>query len=323
MLSAGSGWLSTDIVRCCTNDGKETWLARDWDQTFSGWTGAEGTVEEDNAQRTLSRVRDAIGKSMALVEVDVLVYPKGSYPNRTNVVRDSDIDVAVELTSIRNHEFRHSAKDLTIRDLGLTPYSGPYNTGKFKDHVEAALRTEFGSKLVTRGNKALRVEATSNTLPADVVPCQRVLVHHSRTTSNRGIKINPDRGTPVINYPKQHLDEGLKKNDRTNKRYKRSVRNLKRLENEMVSKGVIQIVPSFLIESLVWNCRNATFDGSAWTGIIRAIIVEAYSDTKTEEDAKDLLEANNIKFLFHPAQKWTREQANQFLRDAWNYVGYS
>ena len=80
-------------------------MPRDWEGTLSGWIGAEGTVEEEKAQRTLERVKRAIAASSDLASVNVSVYPKGSYPNRTNVVRDSDMDVAVELTSIVSHEF--------------------------------------------------------------------------------------------------------------------------------------------------------------------------------------------------------------------------
>jgi hypothetical protein len=298
-------------------------LTRDWESIFSGWTGAEGTVEESKAQRTLARVKDALTNYSALSATSISVYPKGSYPNRTNVVQDSDIDVSVELTIVQHHKFIHQAEGLTIQDFGLTPYSGAYEWRSFKDHVEQALIAEFGAGLVERGNKAIRVKATSNTIPADVVPCETAVTHTSRTGLHKGVQINPDRGPLIINYPKQHLDEGLVKNTATGKRYKRSVRILKRLENEMVANRLISVVPSFLIESLVWNCGNATFAGSTWKGTIRAIIVEGFNDTKTDESAKDLLEANTIKFLFRPSQKWTREQANQFLQDAWNYVGYS
>ena len=136
-------------------------MTRDWEQAFSGWTGAEGTVEEDKAQRTLTRVRNALANAGALAAEDVSVYPKGSYPNRTNVVRDSDIDVAVELTSIVRHTFIHEAQGLGIRDVGLTPYEGAYQTNQFKNHVEAALVAEFGRPSVTRGNKAITVAATA------------------------------------------------------------------------------------------------------------------------------------------------------------------
>jgi hypothetical protein len=296
---------------------------RDWNQTFSGWTGAEGTVEEGKAQRTITLVREALGARARLREEGFSVYPKGSYPNRTNVVRDSDIDIAAELTGLRNHEFIHGAEGLGLRDLGMTPYGGDYSVVKFKDDVEAALRAAFGTALVTRGNKAIRIKETSSTLPVDVVCCQTVIVHTSKTASHQGIKIWPDHGASIINYPKQHLEQGLVKNERTTKRYKRSVRILKRLENEMVSKGVIEVVPSFLIESLVWNCENLTFaSASDWGSIIKAVIVESYNDTKTDEAAKGLLEANSIKFLFHASQGWTRQQANDFLLAAWRYVGY-
>jgi hypothetical protein len=300
-------------------------MPRDWEQTFSTWTGAEGTVEEEKAQRTLGRVRDAIAASADLASINVSVYPKGSYPNRTNVVRDSDMDVAVELTSIWNHEFTHDAEDLTIDDIGLTRYTGPYNQLSFKDHVEAALVAEFGRQLVERGNKAIRVKATANTIPADVVPCQTVVEHTSRTYERQGIRIRTDRGLPIINWPKQHLDEGLVKNNATTRRYKRTVRILKRLENEMVSNHVIEVVPSFLIESMIWNVVTPTFMApSSWTGIVRAVIIEAYNDTKDDAPVKGrLLEANGIKYLFHPLQKWTRQQGNEFLIAAWGYVGFS
>jgi len=298
-------------------------MARDWEATFASWTGAEGTVEEGKVQQTLARVKSALSKSAALSAINTDVYAKGSYRNRTNVVRDSDIDVSVELLVIEHHEFAHQAAGMTIADFGLTPYSGSYQWQSFKDHVEQALVAEFGSALVERGNKAILVRPTSSTLPCDVVPCETAVQHISPTVSRRGVRITPDRGAAIVNYPKQHLEEGLAKNAATLKRYKRSVRILKRLENEMVANKVIEVVPSFLIESLVWNCNNITFANSgSWTGTIRSVIATAYQATESDEAAKDELEANNIKYLFHPAQKWTRVQASQFLVAAWNYVGF-
>lgn len=32
------------------------------------------------------------------------------------------------------------------------------------------------------------------------------------------------------------------------------------------------------------------------------------------------MEANNVKFLFHPARGWTRAQANEFASEAWLYL---
>jgi len=298
-------------------------LPRDWESTFSGWTGAAGSVEDDKAQRVLQRVRNAIANSRELQAVDVSVYPKGSYPNRTNVVQDSDMDVAVELTSIIHHEFWNEAEGLTIQDLGLRPYTGTYRVSQFKDHVEAALVAEFDRSLVERGNKALRVKATSSTLAADVVACQTVEVHFSRYSSATGIKIWPDRGLPIINFPNQHLQQGLRKNQLTYRRYKRTVRILKRLENQMVRERVIEVVPSFLIESLVWNVPEQVFTvRSSWTDIVRGVLVLNYEATKDDESAKSQLEANAIKFLFHLTRAWTRPQAHNWTLAAWRYLGF-
>jgi hypothetical protein len=71
---------------------------------------------------------------------------------------------------------------------------------------------------------------------------------------SEGVRIWPDNGGKLANYPQQHLDQGVDKNDRCSRRYKRVVRIVKRLENEMVEHSVIGIVPSFFMESLVWNC---------------------------------------------------------------------
>jgi hypothetical protein len=97
-------------------------MPRDWEQTFSGWTGAEGTVEEEKAQRTLTVVRHE--HTNDLTGQTVSVYPKESYPNRTKVVRDSDMDIAVELSRIRTHNFTHAAA-LSTGDRAATAAS-PY-----------------------------------------------------------------------------------------------------------------------------------------------------------------------------------------------------
>src|SRR5436190_606082 len=93
----------------------------------------------------------------------------------------------------------------------------------------------------------------------------------------------------------------------TSRRYKRVVRILKRLENEMVDQGVIDVVPSFLIESAVWNVPNSSFDYSTWTARVRAALAHIFNGTLSSDcvSSDDWLEANNIKYLFHASQSWT------------------
>ena len=56
-----------------------------------------------------------------------------------------------------------------------------YTYQQFKDAVEQAFITEFGSSRVTRGNKALDVHANIYRVDADVVPC----FEHRRYTARR------------------------------------------------------------------------------------------------------------------------------------------
>lgn len=258
---------------------------------------------------------------------DFTVYAKGSYPNFTNVVRDSDVDIAVELTTFFKSDFIGEAEGLTLADVGYTVYEGDATLAGFKNDVERALIAYFGAAAVDRGAKAIRVAENSGRLPADVVPCLTDRTFSSRSGRHfDGIRLLDDRDPSriLVNYPKQHLEQGTRKNNATSKRYKRVVRILKRLENEMVDEGVIKEVPSFLIESAVWNVLDSDFQAATWNQRVRATLLHIYNGTLDDScvASDQWLEANAIKYLFHQAQGWSRRDANDFAGKAWDYVGF-
>jgi hypothetical protein len=303
-----------------------TQMSRDWEARFTNWKGKASDSEEEKYKRTSRSIGEALRGSDRLSNYEFDVYAKGSYPNFTNVVRDSDVDVAVELTTYRTNRFIHAAEGLTIQDLGLTPYTGDATLAGFKDDVEHALIAHFGAGSVDRGSKAIRIAENSGRLPADVVPCVTERTWTSRTGYNDGIRLHNDRNPTerIVNYPKQHLKEGTTKNDATSRRYKRVVRILKRLENEMVDEGVIGVVPSFLIESLVWSVPNSKFEASTWKGRVRAVLAHIFNETRNDGcvTSDNWLEANAIKFLFWSGQNWSYEEAHEFASKAWDYVGF-
>lgn len=303
-------------------------MARDWETTFSSWTGPASDSEEDRYKRTKGRIEDALRADTRLAEHPFDVYPKGSYPNFTNVVADSDVDIAVEMTELYGYRMTHSAKDegLTLEDVGGFPYTGDYSLSQFKDDVEQALRSAFGTS-VTRGNKAIHIAETGGGLPADVVPCKTHRSWTSRHSYQQGIQLRNDAAPAqeLLNYPAQHLEMGKQKNSQTDKRFKRIVRILKRLENEMVAKGQIKVVPSFLIESAVYSVpRERFFSGGTWPDIIREVLGTIYEGTSDNScDSSDhWLEVNDIKYLFHATQPWSPRDINAFTKEAWNYAGF-
>lgn len=304
-----------------------------WEDRLSSWTGPASDSEDEKRERTERQVKDAIAAHPRLSQQPVKVYAKGSYANNTNVRADSDVDLAVEYTGGFQIEFQDET--ITREVAGIQDYTGPYtgsgkvSFGQFKTDVHQALVAAFGSDKVERRNKCVAVSEKATTLPADVVPCWE---HHSYYRNRLGVSyvqgtvLWPDEGfTEIHNYPQQHYDNGVAKNNATHRRFKSAVRMMKRLENEMVDKGAHPEVPSYLIECLVYRCSNSCFNNaSSWLAMASAIITEIYQGTEgpePEDENHRWLEVNDIKFLFHHMQKWTRQQANSYSVAAWRYLG--
>ncbi|MEJ1314622.1 hypothetical protein QY885_12190, partial [Latilactobacillus sakei] len=67
---------------------------------------------------------------------------------------------------------------------------------------------------------------------ADTVPAMRYRNYKWNFSDDpeeyiRGIRIKPDQGETIVNYPEQHILEGRKKNVATNHSYKKQVRIMK------------------------------------------------------------------------------------------------
>ena len=301
-------------------------MARDWEQTCSTWYQRASDSEQTRYENTCKAINEALRGSSRLDDYSFDVYPKGSYPAFTNVVRDSDVDIAVELTTFFSNRFVRDAAGLTIEDVGVTPYTGTATLAGFKDEVELALIDAFGAAAVDRGNTAIHIRESSRSLKADVVPCVTIRTWTALHSYRTGIRLRNDSRPEqvILNYPKQHLEEGTRKNDGTSRRYKRVVRILKRLENEMVENRVITEVPSFLIESAVYNVPTSVFAASTWTDRVERALTHIYNGTTGDKciESEDWREVSRCKYLFFNGQAWTVETANSFALAAWRYVGF-
>jgi hypothetical protein len=188
-------------------------MARDWESTFSDWTGRASDAEEGRYEWTRGEIEDALRGNPRLSAYTFKVYAKGSYPNFTNVVRDSDVDVAAELTSFFQNDFIEEATGLSLADVGVVPYTGDASLEGFKDSVHGALVEHFGNGPVERGKKAIHIRESSRGLAADVVPCVTHRTYFSRTYYEEGIRLRNDANPsePIENYPKQHLDRARRR----------------------------------------------------------------------------------------------------------------
>jgi predicted nucleotidyltransferase len=295
----------------------------DWEGIFTTWSQGPAATEATKAENAEKAIRKAIDASKRLQARQVDVFPQGSYRNRTNVRQDSDVDICIRLKSTFHYELPDTA---TIQEAGFTEAS--YTYSEFKNDVQEALVDYFGGSTVTRGNKAFDVHANTYRIDADVVPTFEYR-WYQRDSSGRlfytsGTQLIPDSGGKIENYPDQHYARGVEKNDRTNRAFKRTVRILKRLRNEMAAAGNAEAkaTPSYLIECLVGSVEETCFIYPNWWQVVREVMAQIFNGTLNDDDCKHWLEVNRIKFLFFYLQPWQRKTAHDFASAAWDYVGF-
>lgn len=296
-----------------------------WEDTFETWSKKPSKTEIEKCENAESMVRDAISEDEKLSQLDIVIFPQGSYKARTNVRLDSDVDICVLL---RNPIFCDYPEGSGPASFGLSDHEFTYS--EYKNLVEQALVNKFGRAGVTRGNKAFDVHANSYRIDADVVPA----FEHRRYTGEanpdgsfyylNGIEFRPDNGGRIINWPHQTYNNGVLKNSKVGKKYKKAIRILKRLRNKMQEDGIsaAKNVASFLIESLVWNVPDEYFNHDDYTSIIRNVLGYGFNMTLAQEHCDEWGEVNELKYLFKGGQPWTREQAHDFLSAAWDFIGF-
>lgn len=233
---------------------------------------------------------------------------------------ESDVDVCVLCDETIFFEL---PENMAAADFGVvTPES--YFYSRYKNDVQSALNEHFGADSVTRGNKAFDVHANTYRLDADVVPCFEYRRYWEDYTFNLGTAFSPDNGGRVFNYPEQDYENGIKKNTETGRRFKDSVRILKRLKYRMEDDRIpgASTTPSFLIECLVWNVPTDGFGHHSYTQDVRWSLAHIFNSTRAPGDCGEWCEVNGYKYLFHLSQPWRVSQAHDFASAAWDYVGF-
>ena len=303
-------------------------MDRDWERTFSSWAQPPGQTEHQRSENAIRAIRNAVHRSSKLNARRIKVFTQGSYRNQVTVRQDSDVDVGVML-----HDFFLSRypEGKTHADFGNS--DADYSFSQFKNELEEALVAYFGRAAVTRGNKAFTVRENTNHVEADAAPFFEFRHYWENATYRTGVALVPDNGDRIENYPERLLDEwpstplhyenGVSKNESTARRFKGIVRILKRLRNEMDDAGsnAAKSVPGYLLECLAWNVPNGEFDRSTWDARVQAVLLHLWSNTKQDTQCEAWCEVDNIKYLFHSSQRWTRASAHAFIDEAWSDVG--
>ena len=248
---------------------------------------------ENTNSYSVSMKNESTGKS-------IKIFLQGSYANNTNVRNESDVDIVIVEEDTFRTEYRtnsiykqsHENYDFSVAES--TPQS-------FKDEVQACLVFSFGRD-VERKNKSIKIHGNYYRKDADTVPCRRYRDYRNDYENNvenyiGGIVIYPDDGGEIINYPEQHLHNGVIKNNNTNFYYKKMVRIIKKMRYLMEEQGIqsSQLVSSFGLESLLWNIPNEIFKKHSIYRYLFSKVVDYLFENKDE--LSSYKEANGIKPL--------------------------
>ena len=174
--------------------------------------------EEQRMENATRMVREALANNGIIQTGNYDIFPQGSYANNTNIRNDSDVDINVCYTGAFYFELP-SGKNRY--DYGFYE-DAKYSFGQFKDDVEAILVKKFGRNQVIRKNKCIHVKENTYRTEIDVVPSWEYRRFFGPRTTDyvRGVKLLPDNGGAVVNFPKQHLTNGRSHNVDTRERFK-------------------------------------------------------------------------------------------------------
>ena len=192
---------------------------------------------QTNAEITHLSIRNAIS-NLSWRGIELKDYLQGSYRNSTNIYGNSDVDIIVQLSHLLN-------------------LLGPQELSRYRQDVFNILNSKIYGK-ITLGTKSIKVE--KRPLNADVVVCQLASVN-----SVECIRFFAQDGREIINYPKQHLDNGARKNALTSKAYKKTIRIFKKMRDRLIANDWrIQegVAPSYFIECLLYNVPDEYFVGN-------------------------------------------------------------
>jgi hypothetical protein len=293
-------------------------MPRDWETWFQTASQPASATEEQQSERTVARVREAIAASSEIPNGSVRIYTKGSYKTNTNVRRDSDIDICVEWQSSFDVLSWGDTEGMTPEQLGYTR-AHPIQLiapADLRGRVERALTSYLGTGVVdTTGDKAIDVAPATGLLEADVIPCFWMRRYDAPGVYYDGQRIHPKSGGFIDNYPQQNYDNGVAKNTATGQRYKKVVRCFKKLETEMFVEGRIpRDYPGYLIECLLFNAPDDAFAGATMTESVIGPLRWLLNATSSEQAALTLREVNWLLWLFAGRSDRSVPNAAAFLR---------
>ena len=253
------------------------------DDLLIGWSDSGKSEYDTNAY---NRFREVIYRNFFVDEI----FLQGSYVNSTGVFNSSDVDIVVVCSGYYIDSYNWKTD---LRRLKYDMY----------DAIEGSYNFHF-----EMGRKTIKYPGSSKYSPVDILPC----IRYTDKFGNEGIAFyDHPRRTHVINYPKQHRDNGIEKNKRTGGSYKKTVRTFKNLRDRLIDEGGIRqkTVPSYYLECLLYNVPDDCYEGyvpDSFFSVLDWLLTN-------KESAHNMYCQNEIHHLFNSFNGWNVKDYYTFL----------
>jgi hypothetical protein len=218
-------------------------------KTLGFWSHHRSAMASKQAHTSIRRALSNYSGWAQDIVYDIFL--QGSYKNSTNLQRDSDVDLVVQLAeSLSPQVVTLSGPRLEQDPSHIAIYR---RWQSFRDQTMNALKATYGVEAVGSGRKSLKIAKGRIPADADVV----VTLHYKS-----GIAFFlPSEHRWIVSYPQQHHEKGLRKEEATSNRYKRIIRMFKAARNRLVDNSEIEddTAPSYFIECLLYNVPDRLF----------------------------------------------------------------
>ena len=283
-------------------------------------------IQTDKAINTHQSIRNVINNHQYSKEYEYEDYLQGSYKNNTNIWSDTDVDIVIQLNSI----FRGNKKNLNEEERKKYENyyeSASYTLQDFKNEIIDVLFNKYRNRLQI-GKKSIKILKDSNNSVYDadiVVAMQYRLYTHKKDENTKtdniglnyyeGILFNTSDGKEIINFPKIHYKNGVKKHKNTNKLFKPVVRIFKNMRNELEEKYFIpkNLAPSYFIQCLLYNVPDYIYliYSDSLQELIDNILMWLYENIN-----ENFVSQNEIVPLFgNEDDKWDLYKAKDFIEN--------
>jgi predicted nucleotidyltransferase len=244
------------------------------DSTIEEWARLPGSLLLSWTEDVL---RDALRRSRRLEGCEFEIFLQGSFANRTYTKQSSDVDLVVMMTLPLQENIE------ALGPVGRSNFNARYEQSEydwqaFRKDVLAALRERY---FVKEGSKCIDIHHWDSMLrvPADILPAIEYRKYHSFPLPgvehyDAGVYFRDSRGRPIVNYPKQHQENGRYKDRSTRGRFTAVVRAVKAARKELAAREIdVPAAPSYFVECLLYNLPDEVFTAPLPSAVRRSVAV--------------------------------------------------